>query len=147
MLTKYFRSRRRTDLQTDNSDPCHNAAASVAQSAAQSSRCSCSVIVSLKQSLYEAHTNRTRPLTSFTWRMNSNRACCLSGRRDGWSHGWLLGRLFAHLWLSFSLSYSVFLSLSWLHNRKRIGIFNSNSNIAVIDTVVHLILAQLRLVA
>lgn len=89
-------------------DPCHNTVPSVARSTAQSSRCSRSVIVSPSaQSLWS---NSSRPLTFFTWRVSSNRACCLSGRLDGWSHGWLPGRLSAHLWLSLTPSYAAFLA-------------------------------------
>lgn len=93
---------------------CHNTVASVAQSAARSSRCSHSLIVSLRQRLWKAQTECSGPLTSFTWRVNSNRACCLSGPPDGWSHGWLPGRLSAHLSLSLSLSISLSLSLTEL---------------------------------
>lgn len=114
MLTKNFCSKWRTDPQTGTL-PCHNITLSVVHPVAQTSRCSLSAIFFLSLSLFgrvsvKHTTNRSGPLTSSTWRVNSNRACCLSGRLDGWLHGWLLDRLSAHLWLYLTPSYSVFLA-------------------------------------
>lgn len=111
-LTKYFWPRWRTAFQTDNRN--------------LSQHCSvcCSVSSTVLQMLqlsncFSSSGKHTRAeewvLTSFTWRVNSKRACCLSGRPDGWLLGWLSGRLSAHICLSLTPTYSVFLTYTASH--------------------------------